>query len=138
MSILKTRGQQPNGKPAELEGSIGELVRRQSNAVQQTNNNYDEAARELASLVNRVSGDATREVDHLMGGLSHLRQRMDDDAARIHRDIVEFVSLSQSVMQQTNIVSDGMSHVTKVTKAPSIAADTPASDFAPGGSKEQR
>jgi hypothetical protein len=67
MSILKTRGQQPNGKPAELEGSIGELVRRQSNAVQQTNNNYDEAARGLASLVNRVSGDATREVDHLMG-----------------------------------------------------------------------
>jgi hypothetical protein len=60
------------------------------------------------------------------GGLSHVRQKLDDEAARIHHDIVEFAS--QSVVQLTNIVSDGMTHVAKVAEAPGIAEDTPASD----------
>jgi hypothetical protein len=137
MSILKMQGLQRSGKRAELEGNIGELVRRQSSTIRQANNNSEDAARELASMVNRVSGDATREVDHLIGGLSHIRQKLDDEAARIHRDISEFASLSQSVMQLTNIVSDGMSHVEKVEEAPSIAEDTPASDPAVVGPEEQ-
>jgi hypothetical protein len=137
MSILKPRGLQRSGKPAELEGNIRELVRRQSSAVRQANNNPEEAVRELASLVNRVSGDATREVDHLIGGLNHLRQKLDDEAGRIHHDIVEFASLSQSVMQLTNIVSDGMTHVAKVAEAPGIAEDTAASDPAAMGPEEQ-
>jgi hypothetical protein len=128
MSILKPRGLQRSDKPAEVEGNIRDLVRQQRSAVRQSNNNAEDAARELASLVNRVSGDATREVDHLIGGLSHVRRKLDDEAARIHHDIVEFASLSQSVMQLTNIVSDGMSHVAKVTEAPGIAEETPASD----------
>ena len=94
MSILKPRGLQRSDKPAELEGNIRDLVRPQRSAVRQSNNNSEDAARELASLVNRVSGDATREVDHLIGGLSHVRQKLDNEAARIHHDIVEFASLS--------------------------------------------
>ena len=137
MSILKPRGLQRSDKPAEVEGNIRDLVRRQRSAVRQSNNNSEDAARELASLVNRVSGDATREVDHLIGGLSHVRQKLDDEAARIHHDIVEFASLSQSVMQLTNIVSDGISHVAKVAEAPSIAEETPASDPAVVGPEEQ-
>ena len=136
MSILKPRGLQRSDKPAEVEGNIRDLVRRQRSAVRQSNNNSEDAARELASLVNRVSGDATH-IDHLIGGLSHVRQKLDDEAARIHHDIVEFASLSQSVMQLTNIVSDGMSHVAKVAEAPSIAEETPASDPAAVGPEEQ-
>jgi hypothetical protein len=137
MSILKPRGLQRSDKPAEVEGNIRDLVRRQRSAVRESNNNSEDAARELASLVNRVSGDATREVDHLIGGLSHVRQKLDDEAARIHHDIVEFASLSQSVMQLTNIVSDGMSHVARVPEAPSIAEEAPASDPAAMGPDEQ-
>ncbi len=137
MSIMKPRGLQRSDKPAEVEGNIRDLVRRQRSAVRQSNNNYEDAARELASLVNRVSGDATREVDHLIGGLSHVRQKLDDEAARLHHDIVEFASLSQSVMQLTNIVSDGMSHVARVTEAPNVAEEAPASDPAGMGPDEQ-
>jgi hypothetical protein len=137
MSILKPRGLQRSGKPAELEGNIRELVRRQSSTDRQSNNNSEEAAHELASLVNRVSVDATREVDHLIGGLSHLRQKLDDEGGRIHQEIVEFASLSQSVMQLTNIVSDGMTHVGKVAQAPNVAEDTPGSDPAVVGPEEQ-
>jgi hypothetical protein len=63
MGILKPRGLQRSDKPTEVEGNIRDLVRRQRSAVRQPNNNSEDAARELASLVNRVSGDATREVD---------------------------------------------------------------------------
>jgi hypothetical protein len=104
---------------------------RASGAVRATNNDSEAAVRELQSLVKRASGDTIREVDLLIGGLSRLRQKLDDEAARIHHDLGEFASLSQSVMQLTNIVSDGMSHVAKVEEAPSIAEDTPTSD--PGG-----
>jgi len=137
MSILKPRGLQRSDKTAEIEGNIRDLIRRQRDAARQSNNNSDDAACELESLMNRVSDDATREVDHLIGGLSHVRQKLDDEAARILHDIVEFASLSQSVIQLTNIVSDGMSHVAKVSKTPSIAEETPVSDPAVMGPDEQ-
>ena len=46
---------------------------------------------------------------------------MDDDGHRVQRDIVEYASLSQSVIQLTKIVSEGMTHVKKVPDAPIIA-----------------
>jgi hypothetical protein len=125
MSILKPRGLQRSSKPVELEGSIRELVRRESSDIRQANNRSEEAARELASLVNRISGDSTREVVHLIDGLSHLRQKLDDEATRIQREIVEFTSLSQSVMQLTKIVTDGVTHVAEVPEAPGIGEETP-------------
>jgi hypothetical protein len=81
MSILKPRSLQRSGKPAELEGSIRELVRRQGNSIRHANHNSEEAVRELAALLIRVSGDATCEVDHLIGGLTHLRHRLDEEVA---------------------------------------------------------
>ena len=123
MSNLKAL--QPSGQPAEPEGSIRELVLQQGGAGRQTNDNCEKSAGELASLLNRVSGDATREVDHLIGGLSHLRQKLDEEAVRINHEIAEFTSLSQCVLQLTNIVSDGMSHVSNVADAPGVAEETP-------------
>ena len=131
MSILKARRLPLSNKP-ELEGSIRELVRRESSAIRQAGDNSEQAARELASLVQRISGGSTREVDHLIKGLSNLRQKLDDEAMRIRSDIIEFASLSQSVMQLTKIVSDGVIQVAKVPDAPGIASELPdVSDAAP-------
>ena len=131
MSILKARRLPLSNKP-ELEGSIRELVRRESSAIRQAGDNSEQAARELASLVQRISGGSTREVDHLINGLTNLRQKLDDEAMRIRSDIIEFASLSQSVMQLTKIVSDGVTQVAKVPDAPGIASESPdVSDTAP-------
>jgi hypothetical protein len=45
---------------------------------------------------------------------------------RVQREIVEYVSLSQSVIQLTKIVSVGMTHVKKVSDAPNIAKEANA------------
>ena len=131
MSILKARRLPLNNKP-ELEGSIRELVRRESSAIRQAGDNSEQAARELASLVQRISGGSTREVDHLINGLTNLRRKLDDEAMRIRSDIIEFASLSQSVMQLTKIVSDGVTQVAKVPDAPGHRHKLPeVSDTAP-------
>jgi hypothetical protein len=137
MSILKARRLPLSNKP-ELEGSIRELVRRESSAIRQAGDNCEQAARELASLVQRISGGSTREVDHLINGLTNLRQKLDDEAMRIRSDIIEFASLSQSVMQLTKIVSDGVTQVAKVPDPPGIAAESPeVSDTAPVAPEQQ-
>jgi hypothetical protein len=138
MSILKARRLPLSNKPAELEGSIRELVRRESSAIRQAGDNSEQAARELASLVQRISGGSTREVDHLINGLTNLRQKLDGEAMRIRSDIIEFASLSQSVMQLTKIVSDGVTQVAKVPDPPGIAAESPeVSDTAPVAPEQQ-
>ena len=127
MSILKSRGLPRTEKPAELEGNIRELVRRESNAIRQAadGSGSEHAARELSSLVHRISDDSTREVDHLIAGLTNVRKKLDEEARRIQRDIMDFASLSQSVVQLTKIVSDSMTNVEKVSDAPAIAAEAP-------------
>jgi hypothetical protein len=121
MSIVKARGLSRSDQPAEIEGSIRDLVRRESSAIRQSEDTSEQAASELSSLVYRVSGESTREIDHLIDGLKHLRQKLDDDGRRVHREIVEYASLSQSVIQLTKIVSEGMTHVKKVPDAPNIS-----------------
>jgi hypothetical protein len=70
-----------------------------------------------------VSGESTREIDYLIDGLKGLRKKLDDDGRRVQREIVEYASLSQSVIQLTKIVSEGMTHVKKVPEAPNIAGE---------------
>jgi len=123
MSILNTRGLPRSDKPGEIEGSIGELVRRESSAIRQPGDISSQATDDLSSLVHRVSGESTREIDFLIDGLKSLRKKVDDDGHRVQREIVEYASLSQSVIQLTKIVSEGMTHVKKVPDAPNIAKE---------------
>jgi hypothetical protein len=121
MSIVKPRELPRRDKTAEIEGSIRELVRRESSAIRQSGEISEQATDDLSSLVHRVSGESIREVDHLIDGLRNLRKKLDDDGSRVQREIVEYASLSQSVIQLTRIVSEGMTHVKNVPDAPNIS-----------------
>ena len=123
MSILKTRGLSRNDRQAEIEGSIRELVRRENTAIQEAPGMREQATDDLASLVHRVSGESTREIDYLIEGLKGLRKKLDDDGRRVQREIAEYTSLSQSVIQLTKIVSEGMTHVKTVPDAPNIGGE---------------
>lgn len=112
-------GEKPND--GEFEGNIRELVRRDSGAIRQPQNESELAANNLGSLLNRVAGQSAREIDNLIAELQTLRERLRADGARVERDIVEYAALSQSVIQLTKIIADGVTHVKRVPDAPSIS-----------------
>jgi hypothetical protein len=114
MSIVRSRGLSRSDRSAEIEGSIRELVRREGNAIRQPGDIREQATDDLSSLVDRVSGESTREIDYLIDGLKGLRKKLDDDGQRVQREIAEYSSLSQSVIQLTKIISEGMTHVKTV------------------------
>lgn len=102
----------------EVEGKIRELVRRDSAAFRHSESDSETSANNLGSLLRRVSGTSTLEIDELIGALRTLREKLQTDGDRVQRDIVEYAELSQSVMQITKIISES---VKKLPGAPSIS-----------------
>jgi hypothetical protein len=122
MSIVKQRGSVGMERSAEpeLEGKIHELVRRDSNAVCQTNSAGEIATRSLSDLLRRVSANSTSEIDNLISELRLLREKLLADGDRVERDIVEYAALSQSVIEITKIITESMTQVKKLPTAPTL------------------
>jgi hypothetical protein len=122
MNILKTRGsvETENAPDVEVEGNIRELVRRDSTAFRHADGDSELAANSLSTLLRRVSGNSAREIDNLIGELRILRDKLQADSSRVEREIVEYAALSQSVIQLTKIIAEGVTQVKKVPDAPSI------------------
>ena len=128
MSVVKPRGLLRNDQPTEIEGNIRELVRRESGAIRQPGDISEQATDDLSSLVHRVSGESTREIDYLIDGLKGLRKKLDDDGQRVRTaEIADIYSLSQSVIQLTKIISEGVTHVKTVPDAPTIGGEAHSS-----------
>ena len=72
-----------------------------------------ETAPDYSSLVSGISVRSINEIDHLIAGLQGLREKLDSDGDRLHRDIAQHAALSQSIVDLTKIVSDGMTSVSK-------------------------
>ena len=122
MNIVKQRESVGIERAAEVEldGKIQELVRRDSSAFSQTERDSDLAAYNLSTLLRRVSGNSTSEIDNLIGELRILREKLQADGNRVERDIVEYAALSQSVVETTRIITESMMQVKKMPKAPPI------------------
>lgn len=93
---------------SEIEGNIRDLVRRDGTAFRQTNAEGEMTAHSLSALLGRVLGTSAREIDNLVGELQTLREKLQSDGQRIQRDIAEYATLSQSVMQLTKIISESV------------------------------
>jgi len=134
MNLVSPRGSTETDKsePADVEGNIRELVRRDSTAFRQAAGDSEAAANNLSTLMRRVCGTSMREIDNLISELRILREKLQADGNRVQRDIEEYAALNQSVIQLTKIISDGMTHVRELPEvsgaggtthhAPSIAA----------------
>ena len=123
MSTLKSREFARSGEQNEIEGNIRELVRQQGGTIHRPDVAGEQATNELSNLLREVSLHSTREVDRLIDDLKRLREKLEMQGNRVHRDIVEYASLSQSVVQLTKIVSEGMTHVKRVPDASGIATE---------------
>jgi hypothetical protein len=77
-----------------------------SDVSRETNN-------DCSSLVSGISVRSVQEIDHLIDGLQGLREKLNNDGDRLHRQITQYAAFSQSIVELTKIVSDGMASVNK-------------------------
>ena len=60
-----------------------------------------------------ISVRSVQQIDHLIESLQGLREKLNNDGDRLHRQIAQYTIFSQSVVELTKIVSDGMASVNK-------------------------
>ena len=75
--------------------------------------NNGEAGNSLGDLLDQVSKTSVGEVDGLIGELRRLRGKLEADGERIKRDIQEYETLSQQVIELTKIISDSVATISK-------------------------
>src|SRR6516162_11533829 len=78
--------------------------------------NDGEKSTGLGDLLDNVSKNSVGEVDGLIGELRQLRAKLQADGDRIKRDIEQYETLSQQVMQLTKIISDSLTTLSNVPK----------------------
>ena len=113
MSILKSPGLTRNETAFEID--MRNLLRSKKSRA---SNETEVASIEASSLVSQISGQSIREIDHLIEGLEGVRKKLDDEGDRIQHDIGEYGTFSQSIIELTKIVSEGMTFI----KAPLSAS----------------
>ena len=65
----------------------------------------------LGDLLGRVSENSTGGIDSLIGEFEQLRGRLRTDGERIQREIEEYKSLSEQVMELTKTISESVEKV---------------------------
>jgi glutamyl/glutaminyl-tRNA synthetase len=127
MTMTMTRSSETAeaAKPAEaqVEGEIREFVRRDVATRRNPENDSEMVASNIGSLLQRVAGTSVREIDKLIVELQTLRDMLQNEGARVQREIVEFASLSQGAMQSTRIITESLNQWRKVPDAPSMRQD---------------
>ncbi|HEY2527842.1 MAG TPA: hypothetical protein VGJ20_07820 [Xanthobacteraceae bacterium] len=88
--------------------NVRELVRRDGTGFRQPESESEVTASSLSTLLRRVSGTSTREIDNLVDELQTLREKLHADGDRIQREIANYAALSRSVMQLTKIISESV------------------------------
>jgi len=113
MNFAKPLGSAEIDKSPEtdVDGNIRELARGSAVFRQAEINDGEMTANNLSTLLRRVSGNSTRQIDDLIGELRTLREKLQADGDRVQRDIVEYAALSQSVVQLTKIVGESVKNL---------------------------
>jgi len=109
MSAIKTAAAgDEQGGTVRLESDIREFVRRDAALRPAPETENETVANSLNSLLQRVSGSSADEIDRIIGELQALRELLDREGARLQREIAEYASLSQSAMQSTKVIAEGL------------------------------
>jgi hypothetical protein len=103
MAYFTKRNHAELDKFADVTAEIGDYLRQQQHSGA---DGQRVAKDDLASLLQRVAGASTREIDNLIAELQTLREKLQSDGARLQRETVEYASLSQSTLQSTKVISE--------------------------------
>ena len=114
------------GKAVEtqVEGEIREFVRRDvAPQRRQPEHDSEMVTSNIGNLLQRVAGTSVKEIDKLVAELQTLREMLQNEGARVQREIVEYASLSQAAMQSTRIIAESLTSWKKIPDAPSMRHD---------------
>jgi hypothetical protein len=117
MGWLKSGGRAQVNEPVEvfskLEGEIREFVRQDASttppsAPPQQGKDSELIATHVGSLVQRVSGASLQEIEKLIAELHMLRETLQNEAARVQREIMEYATLIQDARQSLRTISESL------------------------------
>jgi hypothetical protein len=124
MAFLNTResADLDNSVETAVEGEIREFVRRDvaTSLRRQPESDSEMVANNITSLLQRVAGTSVQEIDKLISELQTLRDMLQNEGARVQREIVEYATLSQAALQSTKIIAESLTGWKKVPDAPSL------------------
>ena len=72
----------------------------------------------LSELLGRVSENSTTKIDDLVGDFGQLREKLRVDGERIQRDVDDYRTLSDQVMQLTKTISQSVEKVRALADRP--------------------
>jgi len=103
------------GVEAAVEGEIREFVRRDgANLRRAPETDSEMVANNITTLLARVAGTSVQEIDRLIAELQTLRALLQEEGARVQRELAEYAHLSQSAMQSTKIIAESLAQWKKI------------------------
>ena len=120
MALRKARSIAEQPAETEVEHGIREFVSRDvvTNLGRQPENESERAARNINSVLQRVTAASAQEIDKLITELEASRDMLQSEAARVQREIVQYSTLSQAALQSTKIITESLTQWKKVADAP--------------------
>ena len=96
--------------PSEFEGEIREFIRRDvAHLRRPAPEGSADAATNINSLLDRVSGSSVAEIDSLIADLRNVRDFLQTEGVRVQREIASYAQLSQVAMTSVKIIGESMS-----------------------------
>ena len=111
------------GKPANfdrameagVEAEMREFVQRDSASLRRTETDSELLASSIERLVQQVAGTSVQEIDSVIAELQMLRALLQEEAARVQRNLAEYAHLSQSAMQSTKVIAESLAQWKQVS-----------------------
>ena len=119
MALREMRPAEHDQAVEELDREIREFVRHDlvTNPGRQPGNEGELVASNINSLLQRVSATSLQEIDKLMAELESSRDMLQNEAARVQHEIVQYSTLSQTALQSTKIITESLTQLKKVPDA---------------------
>ena len=104
-----------------IEMDMRDLLRAKRARLPNESKESKETGNDFPSMISQIAGQSVHEIDYLIEGLRGVRKKLDKDGDRLQLEIEQYTAFSQSIIQLTKIVSDGM---TIVNRAPTGSPGT--------------
>jgi hypothetical protein len=91
---------------AEFEGEIRDIIRNRDVTFLRTPASKGGDVNNLNSLIQRVAGNSTTEIDNLIDQLQDMREFLQTEGERISREIAGYAQASQNARSQMELIAD--------------------------------